>query len=188
MSDPLYPPGPIDPLPEYRRFYDLYDGYMPRTPTYPDRYYEYPDSRYDVPNPRDYPPIYSNDLDDRYYMRSDLIPPSRNRRIIYYANLPEVVRTPPSVDLRYRSYDRYDPYYDPYAARMMSAYRKPRLERQMATREYGMPNRRLLEVKGIRDQKNDKKTELNKEVEVDRKDHLPITREYSYRPGSSYYQ
>lgn len=41
---------------------------------------------------------------------------NRNRRIIYYATLPEVIRTPPSVDLRYKSYNnRYDDLYDNYA-------------------------------------------------------------------------
>lgn len=186
-SDPLYPPGSIDPYPEYRRFHDFYDGYMPRTPNYPDRYYEYPDSRYDIPHPREYPPLYNNDLDDRYYMRTDLLPPSRNRRIIYYAHLPEVVRTPPPVDVNYRSYDRYNPYYDPYASGMMDTYRKPQLERQTAPREYSMSNRRLLDVKGIRERKNDKKTELNKDLADDRKDHLPMRREFSYRPAPSYY-
>ncbi|XP_037040690.1 uncharacterized protein LOC119077587 [Bradysia coprophila] len=113
-----YNPYPMD----YSRSFDVYDRYMPKEPAYPDHYYDYPDSRYDLPEPRDYRPLYSNDISDRgdrYPYHPYQMPPpatNRNRRIIYYATLPEIVRTPPSVDLRYKSYNnRYDDLYDNYA-------------------------------------------------------------------------
>lgn len=97
---------------------------MPRPPAYPDQYYDYPDRRYDLPEPRAYRPLYTNDVNDhRYPTAPAALPPpmpNRNRRIIYYATLPEIVRTPPpppppsNVDLRYKSYNRYDDRYDPY--------------------------------------------------------------------------
>lgn len=91
---------------------------MPRAPTYPDQYYDYPDRRYDLPEPRAYRPLYSNDVNEHRYPAAPVtIPPpmpNRNRRIIYYATLPEIVRTPPSVDRRYKTYNRYDDRYDPY--------------------------------------------------------------------------
>lgn len=109
-----YNPYPMD----YSRSFDVYDRYMPKEPAYPDHYYDYPDSRYDLPEPRDYRPLYSNDISDRYPYHPYQMPPpatNRNRRIIYYATLPEIVRTPPSVDLRYKSYNnRYDDLYDNY--------------------------------------------------------------------------
>lgn len=94
--------------PEYSRSYD----YMPRNPVYPDYYYDYPDRRYDLPEPRDTRYLYTNEVHDRYPATAVKTP--RNRRIIYYATLPDIVRSPPTVDLRYRSYansNRYDPYY-----------------------------------------------------------------------------
>lgn len=83
-----------------------------------DLYYGYPERRFTLPDYRDNRNIYTNDISDRYPIAMDMKPP-RNRRIIYYANLPEIVRTPPTVDLRYRTYDsRYDyagyPSYNPY--------------------------------------------------------------------------
>lgn len=98
---------------------------MPRPPAYPDQYYDYPDRRYDLPEPRTYRPLYTNDVNEHRYPTSAAplppVMPNRNRRIIYYATLPEIVRTPPpppppsNVDLRYKSYNnRYDDRYDPY--------------------------------------------------------------------------
>lgn len=101
------------PLPNYMRSLD----YMPRNPMpYPLDYYGYPERRFDLPDYRDNRNLYSNDITERYPIALDMKPP-RNSRIIYYANLPEIVRTPPSVDLRYRTYDtRYDyPGYPPYS-------------------------------------------------------------------------
>ncbi|XP_031626111.1 uncharacterized protein LOC116342578 [Contarinia nasturtii] len=115
----MYPPPPphsqpdmpYDPMFDYNLPYDLYMR----------RQYAYPGSRYDIPDYRDfYPPMYGNDIDSRYYMRTDSMQPSLpassvvpRKRTIYYAYLPEVVRSPPSVDFRYRSYDRYDSRYEP---------------------------------------------------------------------------
>lgn len=115
-----------------RRF--LYSGYN-----------NYPGSRYDTPDYKDYPPMYGNEIDSRYYMRSEIphmIPPALSpssalprKRTIYYAYLPEVVRSPPTVDFRYRSYNRYEPYYpdsyNSYDANMMGgAYRRPMFDKQ----------------------------------------------------------
>ncbi|KAB0800995.1 hypothetical protein PPYR_05349 [Photinus pyralis] len=66
-----------------------------------DPYYRYEESRYD--------PRYGSPESER--PRSDF--PTRQRRIIYYATLPEVVRTPPNVNLRNR-YVYRDPYDDRY--------------------------------------------------------------------------
>lgn len=110
--------------PEYydtRRTFDDYDSYMPRTLSYPNYYY-YPDKRYDVPEPRD-PYLlpnqggYTNEI-------PPLSPVNRNRRIIYYTTLPEVVRTPPNVNLNLKGrygldqpypYERVDRSYYPPA-------------------------------------------------------------------------
>lgn len=106
---------------DYRRSrYDPYEApYMPRSPDY--YYNPYTNNQYDIAEPRDYRPLHTNDIAER------LPPINRNRRIIYYANLPEVVRTPPNVDLRYRSYryDRYDPLYG-YFPSPTEAYRSHR--------------------------------------------------------------
>lgn len=131
----MYPPPPetYDPMFDYIP----YDMYPARRFPYT-RYNNYPGSRYDTPDYRDYPPMYGNEIDSRYYMRSEIpyMPPALPRkRTIYYAYLPEVVRSPPTVDFRYRSYDRYEPYspelYNPYEANMISsAYRRPMFDRQ----------------------------------------------------------
>lgn len=111
--------------PDYNRVHDSFDPYMPRIPTYPDPYYEYPDRRYDIPEPRDYPPVYDNNLDDRY--RS--MEPDRYHngvpagRIIYYEHLPEVGRGPP-YESRYRHRD-WDAYYNMYEHPYLGAYRRP---------------------------------------------------------------
>lgn len=98
---------------DYRKRYE--DDYIPRTPS---SFYMYPSGAYDLPEPRDVYP-YTNEIDRM--SPPPPIPPyqtgyqssTNNRRIIYYATLPEVVRSPPNVDLRYRSHytDRYDPLY-----------------------------------------------------------------------------
>lgn len=127
----MYPPPPpemYDPMFNYNAPYDM----MHRFPY--NGYNNYPGNRYDIP---DYP-MYGNEIDNRYYMRSDMMQPPLpsssalpRKRTIYYAYLPEVVRSPPTVDFRYRSYDRYDPYYyNPYEANMVSStYRRPMYDR-----------------------------------------------------------
>lgn len=133
----MYPPPPdvYDPMYESN---GPYDPYMRRP--YNDYNAAYSGGRLDIPDYRDYPPPYGNELDNRYYMRSDMMPPALTqsstlprKRIVYYAYLPEVVRSPPTVDFRYRSYDRYDPYYyDSYnyeANMMRNAYRRPMPDR-----------------------------------------------------------
>lgn len=114
------PPAQYD---GYDTMYDQYYGppnaYMSRQP------YPYYGRDYaQVPDYRDYPAPYGNEVDGRYYGREM---PANNqndyprRRMIYYAYLPEVVRSPPMVDLRYRSYDRFDQY-DPYHADYYNRY------------------------------------------------------------------
>ncbi|KAF5277244.1 hypothetical protein FQR65_LT00352 [Abscondita terminalis] len=80
-----------------------FEPYPPRpfNPYRDDAYYRYEESRYD---PR-YGPL------ENERPRSEF--PTRQRRIIYYATLPEVVRTPPNVNLRNRYVyrDRYDDRY-----------------------------------------------------------------------------
>lgn len=102
---------------EYERDYyyrdlgsNYVDSYMPQVPLI--HYHNYPDSRYDVPEPRDYRPPLTNEIDRFPLTGPPPLPtdyfPNRNRRIIYYAHLPEVVRTPPGSF----GFDRpYDPYY-----------------------------------------------------------------------------
>lgn len=98
-DDRLYAEDP------YRRdpYYDMYDrrGYSPRAPGYGPRI----------------PPGYGSRIDRYDEPYDNSIAQSRKpKRIIYYAHLPEVVRTPPSVDLRYRySPDPYRRYEDDYA-------------------------------------------------------------------------
>lgn len=118
------PPPPTDMIPvDYNTPYA--NIYMRRYP-YSGYSGHYPDSRYDIPR------NYDNEIDSRFYMRSDMMPPPSStlprKRTIYYAYLPEVVRSPPTVDFRYRSYDRYDPYYPDYyydANMVNNAYRLP---------------------------------------------------------------
>lgn len=134
----MYPPPPpqppvdmYDPIPmDYNAPYA--DYYMRRFP-YSGYSGHYPGSRYDIPDYRDYPPMYGNDIDNRYYMRTDMMPPPSStlprKRTIYYAYLPEVVRSPPTMGYRYRSYDRQDSYYPDYynydANMVSNAYRRP---------------------------------------------------------------
>lgn len=115
----MYPPPPqpptdmYDPIPiDYNTPYG--NMYMRRYP-YSGYSGHYSDSRFDIP--RDFPPMYENEIDNRFYMRSDMMPPPSStlprKRTIYYAYLPEVAPT-------YRSYDRYDSYYPDYYT-----YRRP---------------------------------------------------------------
>lgn len=104
---------PMDMSNQIYDFNGPYDPYMRRLPPHQ----HYPINRF-ISDYRDYP-FYDNEIDNRYYMRSDMMshpmPASSNlprKRTIYYAYLPEIVRSPPTVDLRYRSYNRYDPYND----------------------------------------------------------------------------
>ncbi|KAL5278329.1 hypothetical protein ACFFRR_003143 [Megaselia abdita] len=98
-----------------RRNFDPYDSYSPRMPEYPEPYYYYPDYRYDVPEPRDYRPLYNNDIYERsassnsYYNYKHHPTPSPyyNKRIVYYAHLPEIVRSPVT---RYDQPNRHSAY------------------------------------------------------------------------------
>lgn len=95
---------------DYQKRYE--DDYIARVPN---NFYMYPNGPYDLPEPRN--SFYNNEIDR-------MIPPPppisyqmpQNRRIIYYATLPEVVRSPPNVDLRYRSvhYNDYNPNLNDY--------------------------------------------------------------------------
>lgn len=117
----MYPPPPPSPLDLIDQTYDFDGPYDPYTRRY-SPYVDYPGNRY-LDDYRDYPPIHDNDIDNSYYMRSMPPPPPPpmpasstlpRKRTIYYAYLPEIVRSPPTVNLRYRSYDRYDPYYNDF--------------------------------------------------------------------------
>ncbi|KAL4710976.1 hypothetical protein ACJJTC_017941 [Scirpophaga incertulas] len=106
---PVYPRQAVYYPEESRRHY------------YDDRYYPADDGYrrdpyYDLYDRRRYP-AYGPRV-DRYDDAYDHYIPRKPKRIIYYAHLPEVVRTPPSVDLRYRySGDPYRRYDDDYYAR-----------------------------------------------------------------------
>ncbi|XP_017063782.1 uncharacterized protein LOC108102983 [Drosophila eugracilis] len=93
----------------HRQRFDPYDSYSPRIPQYPDPYVMYPDRYPDAPlSLRDYPKLGRRYIDepmapiDSYSSskyaasskQSDLNFPARNERIVYYAHLPEIVRTP----------------------------------------------------------------------------------------------
>lgn len=140
----MYPPPPdfYDPMYDYRQYPHI-DPYMPR-PSYSE-YNNYHSHRYDQPDYQDYPP-FGNDIESRYYMRSDMpsSPAIPRKRTIYYAYLPEVVRSSPTVDFRYRSQDRYDPYYYDYGYNyydqpmMSGAYRRPLPEPQMIAEKSSM--------------------------------------------------
>ncbi|XP_058824805.1 uncharacterized protein LOC131685236 [Topomyia yanbarensis] len=126
MMDRMHPPAPHRYDTYYQRRYDTdYDSYFPRY-SFPGYYY-YPDKRFDVPSYyRDRNYLLTNDVMDPPPIPQIHLP-TRNRRIIYYANLPEIVRTPPNVDLRYRNYNkfgnRFDPFYPTKAP--MSSYKAP---------------------------------------------------------------
>lgn len=134
----MYPPH--EPMFDYN---GPYDPFMHRFP-YSDYYSSgYAGSRYDIPDYKDYPPLYTNEIDNQNYMRTDVMSPPPpppppmalpRKRTIYYAYLPEVVRSPPTVDFRYRSYDRYEPNYSNYynyeANMVKNPYHRPLLDRQ----------------------------------------------------------
>ncbi|XP_072938266.1 uncharacterized protein [Epargyreus clarus] len=93
----------------------------PRRP-YDDRYYANDDlyrrdPYHDLYDRKRFYPGYGPRV-DRYDDGYDNYVPRKPKRIIYYAHLPEIVRTPPSVDLRYRySVDPYRRFDEDYNAR-----------------------------------------------------------------------
>lgn len=109
----------------YKPVYPRQALYYPeesRRPYYDDRY-NMPDDLYrrdpyyDLYDRRRYYPGYDPRM-DRYDESYDNYVPRKPKRIIYYAHLPEVVRTPPNVDLRYRyNVDPYRRVDDDYMAR-----------------------------------------------------------------------
>ncbi|KAI8434106.1 hypothetical protein MSG28_012248 [Choristoneura fumiferana] len=121
-------PGEDDRSKLYKPVYPRQAVYYPeesRRPYYVDRYYPADelyrrDPYYDPYDRRRYTPgfpAYGPKV-DRYDEINDNYVPRKPKRIIYYTHLPEVVRTPPSVDLRYRySADPYRRFDDDYYAR-----------------------------------------------------------------------
>ncbi|XP_050350034.1 uncharacterized protein LOC126773260 [Nymphalis io] len=110
---------------QYKPVYPRQAVYYPednRRPYYDDRYYAADDlyrrdPYYDLYDQKRYYPGYGPRV-DRYDEAYDNYVPRKPKRIIYYAHLPDVVRTPPSVDLRYRySVDPYRRFDDDYNAR-----------------------------------------------------------------------
>ncbi|XP_023938776.2 uncharacterized protein LOC112046378 [Bicyclus anynana] len=108
---------------QYKPVYPRQAVYYPednRRPYYDDRYYPADDlyrrdTYYDLYDRKRYN---SGPRVDRYDEAYDNYVPRKPKRIIYYAHLPEVVRTPQSSDLRYRySVDPYRRYDDEYSAR-----------------------------------------------------------------------
>ncbi|KAJ2949635.1 hypothetical protein O0L34_g15560 [Tuta absoluta] len=113
LYKPVYPRQAIYYPEESRRYID--NRLYPADELYRrDPYFD----TYDRRRPALYPPVYPGipmipgPRVDRYDEVYDNMVPRKPKRIIYYAHLPEVVRTPPSVDLRYRytvdPYRRYD--------------------------------------------------------------------------------
>lgn len=101
------------------RFYDSYSSrnLMPPPPyaaysSYPEHRFESPPTAVDMRGYPVYPTPYVNDV--TYAPPLPRPPHVRNRRIIYYANLPEVVRSPPNVELRYRYNSDYYPAMETY--------------------------------------------------------------------------
>ncbi|XP_060804388.1 uncharacterized protein LOC106129086 [Amyelois transitella] len=118
-------PGEEERNKQFKPVYPRQAVYYPaesRRPYYDDRYYPADDlyrrdPYYDLYDRRRYIPGYVPRV-DRYDDTYDNYVPRKPKRIIYYAHLPEVVRTPPSVDLRYRySADPYKRFDDDYYAR-----------------------------------------------------------------------
>ncbi|XP_038222091.1 uncharacterized protein LOC119839728 [Zerene cesonia] len=110
---------------QYKPVYPRQAVYYPednRRPYYNDRYYASDDlyrrdPYYDLYDRKPYYSGYGPRV-DRYDDTYDNYIPRKPKRIIYYAHLPEVVRTPPSVDLRYRySVDPYRRFDDDYSTR-----------------------------------------------------------------------
>lgn len=89
----------------HRQRFDPHDSYSPRVPQYPDPYVMYPDRYMDTPtvsikSGRGYPDdivpqsdFYGNSKYDSTKL-PEVAHSSRNERIVYYAHLPEIVRTP----------------------------------------------------------------------------------------------
>ncbi|XP_030379746.1 uncharacterized protein LOC115627991 [Scaptodrosophila lebanonensis] len=87
-----------------RQRFDPHDSYSPRVPQFPEPYNMYPDRYLDTPHPREYGKYRRGYLDavaepygTKYRGSNSKLPPSdappRNQRVIYYAHLPEIVRT-----------------------------------------------------------------------------------------------
>ncbi|KAH8270999.1 hypothetical protein KR044_011684 [Drosophila immigrans] len=106
----------------HRQRFDPYDSYSPRVPQYPDPYLMYPDRQLDTPPSRDYmkprrggyvdeplPMPVLDSYSNKYPVSANSkLPPQlispRNERVVYYAHLPEIVRTP--YDLSMQRTDR----------------------------------------------------------------------------------
>ncbi|XP_063829780.1 uncharacterized protein LOC135079112 [Ostrinia nubilalis] len=107
---PVYPRQAVYYPEESRRHY------------YDDRFYPADDMYrrdpyFDLYDRRRYP-VYPGPRIDRYDDTYDNYVPRKPKRIIYYAHLPEVMRTPPNVDLRTRfGVDPYRRFDDDYYAR-----------------------------------------------------------------------
>ncbi|XP_059611283.1 uncharacterized protein LOC132258157 [Phlebotomus argentipes] len=101
------------------RFYDTYMSrtLMPPPPSH-SAYNSYPEHRFDNPptavDMRGYPIYPTPYVNDVTYPPLPRPSGQRHRRIIYYANLPEVVRSPPNVELRYRYNSDYYPAMETY--------------------------------------------------------------------------
>lgn len=117
---------PEEDAAQYKPVYPRQAVYYPedtRRPYYDDRYYPADDlyrrdPYYDLYDRKRYNPAAYGPRVDRYDEAYDNYVPRKPKRIIYYAHLPEVVRTPPSVDLRYRySVDPYRRFDEDYSAR-----------------------------------------------------------------------
>ncbi|XP_035900996.1 uncharacterized protein LOC118507101 [Anopheles stephensi] len=125
MLNRMHPPAPHRYDHYYERRHDVEsDSYFPRY-KFP-YYYYYPDRRYDVPlyyRDRNY--LYTNDIEQSPHgipvyntlplptsMIRSSVPAMRNRRIIYFATLPEIVRPRPKDNLNHRLVqgNRYEPY------------------------------------------------------------------------------
>ncbi|XP_035777612.1 uncharacterized protein LOC118458829 isoform X2 [Anopheles albimanus] len=126
MFDRMHPPAPHQYDHYYERRYDVdYDSYFPRY-KYP-YYYYFPDNRYDIPMPhweRNY--IYTNNVLKGFSGTNRPIS-MRNRRIIYYATLPEIVRTRPNAEMRYRLQgyrNKYDPFQVPSPTVTFDVYKE----------------------------------------------------------------
>uniref|UniRef100_A0AAG5D3Y2 Uncharacterized protein n=1 Tax=Anopheles atroparvus TaxID=41427 RepID=A0AAG5D3Y2_ANOAO len=140
MMDRLHPPSPHQYDQYYQRRIDVdYDSYFPRHKF--SHFYYYPDKRYDTPlHYRDRNYVYTKDIAGSGYplnptYRATLPPMSvpttvdpvmRNRRIIYYATLPEIVRTPTNADFHHRfnkiDRNRHESFYTTQAPPALSAY------------------------------------------------------------------
>lgn len=89
----------------HRQRFDPQDSYSPRVPQYPDPYVMYPDRYLDAPTvsvksrrgyPDDTVPLSDFYGNSKYGATEmpEVAHSSRTERIVYYAHLPEIVRTP----------------------------------------------------------------------------------------------